>query len=202
MGATMGTAPGLVSSSFPSKTETSSGSGHFQHQQFGSFKWFLSRICLLFYGSCRVLLGAFVQLHAYKSKRVYSYQTQCDDQETCCQLTSIFSALEALIFFYLWRNGYVLCTWVKNQCHGSNCKKGSSIMCDTRSYEFWKMNNAKHSGCWQGQMFFLAKQYLVCPFHWYSGKKKLYQSQNFTERKILGMICVWLLPRPKICPPF
>uniref|UniRef100_A0A0E0FSV5 ENTH domain-containing protein n=1 Tax=Oryza nivara TaxID=4536 RepID=A0A0E0FSV5_ORYNI len=38
MGATMGTAPGLVSSSFPSKTETSSGSGHFQHQQFGSFK--------------------------------------------------------------------------------------------------------------------------------------------------------------------
>uniref|UniRef100_A0A0E0N270 ENTH domain-containing protein n=1 Tax=Oryza rufipogon TaxID=4529 RepID=A0A0E0N270_ORYRU len=37
-GATMGRAPGLVSSSFPSKTETSSGSGHFQHQQFGSFK--------------------------------------------------------------------------------------------------------------------------------------------------------------------
>ncbi|KAF0921244.1 hypothetical protein E2562_039457 [Oryza meyeriana var. granulata] len=38
MGATMGTAPGLVRSSFPSSTETASGSGHFQHQQFGRFK--------------------------------------------------------------------------------------------------------------------------------------------------------------------
>ncbi|EAY75756.1 hypothetical protein OsI_03668 [Oryza sativa Indica Group] len=62
MGATMGTAPGLVSSSFPSKTETSSGSAHFQHHSLEALSDFYPG-----YVFCSMVLAEYFLEHSYSS---------------------------------------------------------------------------------------------------------------------------------------